>query len=449
MAEQGKAQQATKVLRIGIVQGGRLIHERMIRPGQSVTIGDNPKNTLVFPAKDLPGKQFTLFQAKGEEYILNFTEKMSGAVGMADGKKKELDALTADPAKKGTVQSMPLSTSDRGKITIDDITVLFQFVAAPPESAKVAAGATKDFRPKLFDADDPVFYGFLGMFFSMAVALIIYVVNSEPITDLPPEDINAYIEATMNIPKADPAPAEDQGNQPAEEEKPKEEEKPTEDPKDSKAADSAPKSADQKRADVASKSMVLKMLGTNGSSSDGAVANLFDGEDAGLNDLAAGLEGVTNATAGTNDGPEGLRGGAGGTGTSEQGIGGIGTAGGGSSDVKEVKAAAPKGKANFDSGLEGSVSGESADKIRAVVKSSQGGIKACYEARLKINPSLNGRVAVLIDINAGRVGTASVDSNTTGDAELGECIRKKVRSWRFPEDVTESGVSLPFALAPG
>jgi hypothetical protein len=95
------------------------------------------------------------------------------------------------------------------------------------------------------------------------------------------------------------------------------------------------------------------------------------------------------------------------------------------------------------------VGGESADKIRAVVRSNQGGIKSCYDAQLKVNPTLNGRISVLIDINAGRVGSASVDANTTGDNTLGECIRKKVRSWRFPEDLTESGVSIPFALAPG
>jgi hypothetical protein len=407
------------VLRIGIVQGGRLIHERMIRPGQNVTIGDNPKSTLVFPAKDLPGKQFTLFQAKGEEYILNYTDKMTGAVGRADGSKKELEA---DPSKKGAVLSIALSNSDRGKVAIDDITVLFQFVAAPPESVKAASGSAKDFRPKFFDEDDPVFYSFLGMFSALAAALIIYVVNTEPVIDIPIEDLERYVSVTMNVkPPETQATAEEgpQDEKPAEE-KPKDDKPKEETP----AADSAPKTKDQQRDAVAQKSMVLRVLGTTGSSSNGAVADMFQGEDVGLASLESGLQGVTSANMGSVDGREGVRGGEGGAGTAEQGIGGIGSAGGGTA-------------------------GESADKIRAVVRSNQGGIKSCYDAQLKVNPTLNGRISVLIDINAGRVGSASVDANTTGDNTLGECIRKKVRSWRFPEDLTESGVSIPFALAPG
>jgi hypothetical protein len=444
MAEQGKTQQASKVLRIGIVQGGRLIHERMIRPGQNVTIGDNPKSTLVFPAKDLPGKQFTLFQAKGEEYILNYTDKMTGAVGRADGSKKELEA---DPSKKGAVLSIALSNSDRGKVAIDDITVLFQFVAAPPESVKAASGSAKDFRPKFFDEDDPVFYSFLGMVSALAAALIIYVVNTEPVIDIPIEDLERYVSVTMNVkPPETQATAEEgpQDEKPAEE-KPKDDKPKEETP----AADSAPKTKDQQRDAVAQKSMVLRVLGTTGSSSNGAVADMFQGEDVGLASLESGLQGVTSANMGSVDGREGVRGGEGGAGTAEQGIGGIGSAGGGTAKVADVAKTVPKGKANFDSNLEGSVGGESADKIRAVVRSNQGGIKSCYDAQLKVNPTLNGRISVLIDINAGRVGSASVDANTTGDNTLGECIRKKVRSWRFPEDLTESGVSIPFALAPG
>ncbi len=444
MAEQGKTQQGSKVLRIGIVQGGRLIHERMIRPGQNVTIGDNPKSTLVFPAKDLPGKQFTLFQAKGEEYILNYTDKMTGAVGRADGSKKELEA---DPAKKGAVLSIALSNTDRGKVAIDDITVLFQFVAAPPESVKAASGSAKDFRPKFFDEDDPVFYSFLGMFSALAAALIIYVVNTEPVIDIPIEDLERYVSVTMNVkPPETQATAEEgpQDDKPAED-KPKDDKPKEETP----AADSAPKSKEQQREAVAQKSMVLRVLGTTGSSSNGAVADMFQGEDVGLASLESGLQGVTSASTGSVEGREGVRGGDGGAGSAEQGIGGIGSAGGGTAKVSDVAKTVPKGKANFESNLEASVGGESADKIRAVVRANQGGIKSCYDAQLKVNPTLNGRISVSIDINAGRVGSASVGANTTGDNTLGECIRKKVRSWRFPEDLTESGVSIPFALAPG
>ena len=57
MSENSKAsspQQSIRVLRIGILQGGKIIHERLIKPGQSVTIGESEKNTFVFKSQRLP-----------------------------------------------------------------------------------------------------------------------------------------------------------------------------------------------------------------------------------------------------------------------------------------------------------------------------------------------------------------------------------------------------------
>ena len=41
----------------------------------------------------------------------------------------------------------------------------------------------QDFRPKLFDEDDPVFVGTLSVFMAMAAVLLIYVWNTEPARD--------------------------------------------------------------------------------------------------------------------------------------------------------------------------------------------------------------------------------------------------------------------------
>jgi hypothetical protein len=57
---------ADKVLRIGIVQAGKVVHERLVAPGQSVSIGESPKSTFVVPAKSIP-KKFALFVAKGDK----------------------------------------------------------------------------------------------------------------------------------------------------------------------------------------------------------------------------------------------------------------------------------------------------------------------------------------------------------------------------------------------
>jgi hypothetical protein len=44
MADTNKGQQQmAKVLRIGVVQGGKVIHEQLIKPGEGVTVGESPK----------------------------------------------------------------------------------------------------------------------------------------------------------------------------------------------------------------------------------------------------------------------------------------------------------------------------------------------------------------------------------------------------------------------
>jgi len=182
-----RQQQQGKVLRIGIVQDGKVVHERLIRPGQSVTVGESPKNTFVFPAKNLP-KRFTLFQARGDGYALNFTDAMKGKIAHKEG-VLGFDQLkkSGQATRKGTAYIMPLGARNRGKIEIDRVTVLFQFVAAPPESARMVH--RQDYRPRLMEEDDPVFLGFLALWTAIATVLMIYVFSTEPVDLAPLDDI--------------------------------------------------------------------------------------------------------------------------------------------------------------------------------------------------------------------------------------------------------------------
>ena len=45
-----------KVLRIGLVQGGRVIEERIIKQRTSVTIGQSEKAMFVIPAQNVPSQ---------------------------------------------------------------------------------------------------------------------------------------------------------------------------------------------------------------------------------------------------------------------------------------------------------------------------------------------------------------------------------------------------------
>jgi hypothetical protein len=42
MAARAKQAEPGKVLRIGIVQAGKVVNERLIRPGQNVSVGSGP-----------------------------------------------------------------------------------------------------------------------------------------------------------------------------------------------------------------------------------------------------------------------------------------------------------------------------------------------------------------------------------------------------------------------
>ena len=134
-----------KVLRIGMVREGKVVEERMIRAGESVTIGEAGKSTFPLTSKVLP-KNFVLFQGdKKGQYTLNFVEKMEGKISIGDGVKGLDELRKGGQAKgKGGTWSVPLTDKNRGRVQVEDVTFLFQFVPAPLESTWVKA------RPQAF-----------------------------------------------------------------------------------------------------------------------------------------------------------------------------------------------------------------------------------------------------------------------------------------------------------
>src|SRR5204862_5224738 len=73
-----------KVLRIGLVQGGKVIEERVIKQRSHVTIGPSEKSMFVVPSQSVP-PNFRLFELIGNEYHLNFLDGMSGRVALQTG----------------------------------------------------------------------------------------------------------------------------------------------------------------------------------------------------------------------------------------------------------------------------------------------------------------------------------------------------------------------------
>ena len=56
-----------KILRIGIIQGGRIVEERLVRKRENITIGQSAKNMFVVLSDALP-RNWLLFEASGTGY---------------------------------------------------------------------------------------------------------------------------------------------------------------------------------------------------------------------------------------------------------------------------------------------------------------------------------------------------------------------------------------------
>src|ERR1043165_2149114 len=128
----GASSPKPKILRIGIIQGGRIVEERLVRKRENVTIGQSAKNMFVVLSDALP-RNWLLFEASGTGYTAHFSDGMDARIAVGN----EIISLsqlkqTGKIQKRGVSGVLPLDERARGKITLADMTILFQFVTPPP-----------------------------------------------------------------------------------------------------------------------------------------------------------------------------------------------------------------------------------------------------------------------------------------------------------------------------
>jgi len=427
------ASSGAKILRVGVIRDGKIIEERQIRHPSPVTIGQDGTNTFVIPASELPAS-FPVFEHRNGAYTLVFTDRMNGRVASRSGdfdfaglKSKGL------VQKRGSVWALPLDESAKGKVSVGEVTLLFQFVAPRPEPARIELPA--EVRGTVWRSIDHLFFGILAvsLFLHFAGAACIMLSPKPPDPDLALDDLPDRF-ARVLLPPKPPEPEQQKApDAPAEE---KQEVK-----KEVKKKD-LPADAQQRKAviqqKVASKGL-LKILGSAGGS--GALSDVL-GSGTGSGDVAAALAGARGVSIATAD-SVGAR--AGGGAGRTAGIGDVGTSGGGK------VALAGKG----DAKVSGQVSAaapevDSADVDRAAlsryIRDRLGAIRGCYERELKRNPALKGKVVVRFNITpAGRAGDVKIEENTLGSPEVASCITGLMRSWIFPfKPPDEVPVQYPF-----
>ena len=460
-ASSGGGGARTRALRIGVLLGGKIVEERLIRERVPVTIGQSMKNTFSIPVEGLP-LEFTLFAIDENKYSLRFLGKMDGRVSDAGGQVNTLDALKSRGATNvGDYWQVSLTDGARGKLSIGDLTILFQFVTEPPRQPKPMLPASV--RGTFADRFDPRLSVILGTSIIFHFAIVIWALMTDIETNrtMAERAYNlTFKQDTYQVEVAPPEPtkAPDAGSAAGSAAAP-EVKKP--DPKPvTKPAGGDPKPTDGGRSEAEKVAMaeeeakkfadLLTGEGENGKS-EGDMSNRRPGAELGaqINDVKEGGKqvaiggGAGRGSRGSGDPKLGTGGGP-----KIDGPGGTTSAGGGKGSEK-----APTGRISVSSKSGDTDSTLTPDAVlKKIQQAYMSALQRCYKTYLAKDASARGKVTLSFTVNeSGR----TTDSGAKGFAgEVDACIEGLMPSWTFPApkdkdgEKTEANFSITLQLVP-
>jgi len=434
-----------KILRIGIIQGGRIVEERLVRERISVTVGQSAKNMFVVPSESLP-RTLVMFEVTPQGYALNYTPTMDGRISLGDAVVPLSQLQQRSQPRPGGFFQLMLGDKSRGKVIAGDMTLLFQFVTPPPRQPRpqLPPSVRGGFGTQI----DGMMATVLGISTALHAAFFIYLlVFVEIPKNVDIEEEFKQYQKTFAVKvkppemKKETGPGDKKGD---EGEKGKEVKKPGKPGKvlsaedRARAAKAAAEARIARAKGEAAKVGILAVLTAKGGGAGSAFGDALAGGGA-QSDIDRAMKnvgGVTTAGAGRGGGlaSAGGTGGGGGRITNISDIGKAGTGkvgeGGGGTGVKvERKIKISGGKIDDVSSGDLDVSG-----ANATLRRGYPAIKACYDRGLKRNPKLGGKLSVRITFTgSGGVGGVAVQDNTLGDPEVVSCMTATIRGWRFPQ----------------
>lgn len=446
--------QNIKVLRIGIIYNGKIINEKIIQNPTNITIGTDKKCTFcIIESQKLP-KELTIFSVKNKQYHLVFSDKQTGQI-IVKNAEFNLQSIKAQSTcqKKGNNYYYPLDFDSKGRIDIEDVIVLFQFIPPPPEPPKpqipeIAKGYW------LKKMDKPFMAIFMASFvlhfgFVFGVRYFAEPPKEPTINDIPDRFVKMIMPEKEIRKKTDKTESGE-----GKETKKVETKKATVQKTgsgESKGTGQAKGMGRQTAEEVRNKVMGTGILKVIGSLSDGEgdspLADVLRGGGRG-GKLEESLNQIGSVGIATEEG-QGTRLGAGGSG----GVASIGdlaakaevgqVAGG---TGEKIKTASISGKIT---GIMPEVEGKMDQaKINAIIKSKQKALQDCYERELRKNPNLSGKIVVRFTITEdGKVTDVRIESDTMGNPDVADCILARIRRWIFPKpDEGSVTVSIPFVF---
>ena len=424
-----------KVLRIGVVQGGRVSEERIIKQRTHVTVGPSEKNMFVISTSNVPAS-FRVFELVGNDYHLNFLDGMTGRIALPTG-ISDLSVLKGQARRtsQGAYQ-IRLTEDSRGKVVIGDTTFLFQFVAPPPIQPKPQLPVAVLRGTSSIDWNTTIIAALSFLFHFMLLGSI-YSDWLDPVVD-DEVSVAGVIDSLKSLPP--PPPVEDQ---PAE--------KPDTDAKAEKAPEKAPAPAanngpkapagqmsEKQAAALHNELDQLEMQTLGALSSTGpATAGVLKGSEVATSALDAAAASNAGVGAGTGDLKLGSGGGAirPGMGGTLAGIGSSGRTGGTEGTGTGEKVAGPKGNASVGGAA---VSGGTVSNASRVVAGMRAGFRACYQRGLAENPDAAGSIKLTIRVGAGGE-VAGVTASQAGSlpASVVSCVQARAQAAQF--DAPEGG----------
>jgi outer membrane biosynthesis protein TonB len=448
-----------KILRIGIIQGGRIVEERLVRKRENITIGQSAKNMFVVLSDALP-RNWLLFEASGSQYVAHFSDGMDARIAVGN----EIISLaqlkqTGKIQKRGASWVLPLDERSRGKITLADMTILFQFVTPPPPQPRPQLPASV--RGSALSDVDWFFTTIAAASFLFHLIFVIYLRNVDwprkPDIESVPDRFVKMVKVEEKKPEEKKVVEEKKTEEKKPEAKKSEEKKQqqaapkrelTEAEKAKLAEEKARQDAERRArlAEQVKSTGLLKLLGAK-ASGEGSIADVLGKGDVDRDQEKAFQNVGGVGVASGNDQLRGIKSGGSGSGRVAdvgglRGGGSIASGGTGQGAAEKTVKGAIKTEAP-------AVDGElDPNMVAKEVKSRLGAIKACYERALKRNPNLSGKVVIHWTITqAGTVSGVDVEQDTLGDAEVASCIKSLVARWRFPAPSGGSvDVSFPFVF---
>lgn len=418
---------ATRALRIGVVHKGRVVHEQVFSESERIRIGSDRNADIVLAPGTVPRCR-TLFNKQGDAWQLCLQAQDQGR--LSKGPIRDLAQCIA----AGKTQ-VSLDCSGKGKISLGQVTVLFQLIPAP--AGRLQAGA---FRPRLVEEDDPVFLGSLALISSAAAVLMIWVVQQEPLVRLTIEEVPPHI-AEMIFVQPAPKPVPELGvlrdpEAPATAVK-RVETLVVEQP--DLGIGSSPRSAGERK--VLAQQTVHNALDVFGLGNQGEsrFQTLISDRGSEVEDLFAekianSIGQVQTATMGPS-----IRRGS----NSELTIGSVvleqtetHASQVATNPVVDVMGRAPN--------TEELVTGDNQALEKLLRRQLGPAVKTCYEQVLNSNPSAEGRIEVRLELFDGEVMELTMVYNEIAP-QMGTCLSRAANRWSF--GLAEGSVVMPYVLS--